>query len=76
MGRAEGSLLCSRRSPLWLGTHGECARGRDHVMSGRGWGSQLCSRGLPLWLGKPISCAPGSPWIGIQWVERRGADHR
>ena len=45
--------------------------------SWRGWGraSQLCSRGSPLRLGTPISCAPGSPRIGIQWAQRRGADH-
>ena len=36
--------------------------------------TQLCSRGSPLRLGTPISCAPGSPRIGIQWAQRRGAD--
>ena len=83
------SQLCSRGSPLRLGSLRESGRGgadpggagRGPVSAGvgswRGWGraSHLCSRGSPLRLGTPISCAPGSPRIGIQWAQRRGADH-
>ena len=83
------SQLCSPGSPLRLGRQRERGRGganpggagRGPVSAGvgswRGWGraSQLCSRGSPLRLGTPISCAPGSPRIGIQWAQRRGADH-
>ena len=83
------SQLCSPGSPLRLGRQRERGRGganpggagRGPVSAGvgswRGWGraSHLCSRGSPLRLGTPISCAPGSPRIGIQWAQRRGADH-
>ena len=37
---------------------------------------------LPFWegishpMGTPTACAPGSPRIGIQWAQRRAADHR
>ena len=46
------------------------------LTGGRGERFPVVLMGLPLRLGTPISCAPGSPWIGIQWAEQRGKDHR
>ena len=77
--------MCSRLSPLRLGTHQERARGglTRPVWDGEagrvsgGWGYfPVVLSGVAIAAGNAHLVRSWFPWISIQWVEQRGADHR
>ena len=77
--------MCSQLSPLRLETHQEPPRsGRTRPArdgeAGRGsggWGYfPVVLSGVAIAAGNAHLVRSWFPWIGIQWVEQRGADHR
>ena len=77
--------MCSWLSPLRLGMHQEPVRGgrTRPVQDGEagrgsgGWGySPVVLLGVAIAAGNAHLVCSWFPWMGIQWVEQRGADHR